>query len=77
MTMPEDMGHDLPPGELLPALVPPESGLFCQAVYGTPAPFTTCGQGFLISRSAVGLSTLRASILLHQTAIAKYVEHIL
>jgi len=27
------MGYDLPPGELLPALGPPESGLFCQAIY--------------------------------------------
>ena len=34
MAVPEDMGRDLPPGELLPARDILDPGLFCQAVYG-------------------------------------------
>ena len=34
MAMPEDMGRDLPSGELLPARNLLDPGLFCQAVYG-------------------------------------------
>ena len=34
MAMPEDMGRDLPSGELLPARNLLDPGLLCQAVYG-------------------------------------------
>ena len=34
MAMPEDVGRDLPPGELLPGRDLLDPGLFCQAVYG-------------------------------------------
>jgi len=33
MAVPEDMGRDLPPGELLPGRDLLDPGLFCQAVY--------------------------------------------
>ena len=34
MAMPEDVGRDLPSGELLPGRNLLDPGLFCQAVYG-------------------------------------------
>jgi hypothetical protein len=34
IAVPEDVGRDLPPGELLPARNLLDHGLFCQTVYG-------------------------------------------
>jgi hypothetical protein len=49
MAMPEDMGRDLPPGELLPARNLLDPGFFCQAVYGPQH-----GLGTQVARAPAG-----------------------
>ena len=68
--VPEDMGRDLPPGELLPGRDLLDPGLFCQAVYGPEH-----GLGAQVSRAPAGEEPLLTRLDALQDGLQSSLSH--